>query len=90
MTRILVVPTPNGSEDISYQLLSDTKVFQGANLEAISPLHYLIALALFTQLLTDINTFQAMTIEGIQTLSILMDLTIFLINFLVISTDSKA
>ena len=31
-----------------------------------------------------------MTSEGIQSLSILMEVTIFLINFLVISTDSKA
>ena len=48
MATNIVAPTTNGSDDISYQLLSDTKVFQGANLEGISPLHNLMEVALFT------------------------------------------
>ena len=48
MATNIVVPTTNGSDDISYQLLSDTKVFQGANLEGVSPLHYLMEVTVFS------------------------------------------
>ena len=37
-SRFNVLYISNRDNDISYQLLSDTKAFQGANLEAIQPL----------------------------------------------------